>query len=496
MHDAAYVRRLAEDLPKWRQAGYVTEAGAAAILAGAKEGKRSAFGMAAVVGTIGALLIGLGIIAFIGANWEAMPRIWRFGLLIVGLALSYVAAGAFLSRGFRVFSEAALLLAGLIFAAAIALIGQTYHLSGDFAGAVMLWEAGMIGAALLTGSAVTTMLAVIGGGYWLWLATIENNVLPHWQSLAVILAGGAIATAMNARPSRVVAVLAFGFWVAVTTIAYAIRFDLPFAGTMALLATAALAVWAIGAALATFDPRSRASALGVDMQWPALAAMLAALGLAQTSGIWGNAPTTQAWVMPAFVLGVFAVLLAGYGYVRRSLTALEPIAVALIGIAAIGFALWTPPGELEERLAGGGIVLIAALWVTSLGQTAQHRGKTLGLFAFGAEVLYLYVVTLGTQFDTALAFLAGGVLFIALAYGLFRLDRYMSRGQGPPAAPPAGPLPPATPISTIIPRAPVATQVAAPPATTTPPPPANPGAVVVPLTPAPPTAPAPPEGRS
>jgi hypothetical protein len=30
--------------------------------------------------------------------------------------------------------------------------------------------------------------------------------------------------------------------------------------------------------------------------------------------------------------------------------------------------------------------------------------------------------------DTALAFLLGGILFIALAYGLFRIDRRLGRG--------------------------------------------------------------------
>ncbi|MEO8668935.1 MAG: DUF2157 domain-containing protein [Bauldia sp.] len=452
MHDGAYARRLAEDLPKWRQAGWVTEGGAVAIRAGAGAGagaKRSAFGMAAIVGTIGALLTGLGVIAFVAANWEGMPRIYRFGVLILALALAYVAAGAFQTRGFRVFSEAALLIAGLVFAAAIALIGQTYHLAGDFSGAIMLWEAGMIVAALLTGSSVLTMLAVIGGGYWVWLSTVENNILPHWPSLAVILLGGAIATVLNAQYSRLVAILAFGFWVAVTTIAYATHFNLPFTGTLALLATAALAVWAIGAALATFDPQSRVGGLGLDMQWPALAAMLAALGLEQTVGLWGDTHQAQAWVMPAFILGVAAVLLASYGYMRRSLSAIEPIAVAVISVAAIGFALWTPPSDLQERLAGGAIVLVAALWVTSLGQTAQHRGKTLGLFAFGAEILYLYVVTLGTQIDTALAFLAGGVLFIALAYGLFRLDRFMTRRADPPALPLAVAPPPMTPAGAL-----------------------------------------------
>lgn len=463
MRDTAYARRLAEDLPKWREAGWVTEAGIVAILAGAGE-RRSALSMASIIGTIGALLIGLGIIAFVGANWEAIPRIYRFGVLILGLAIAYLASALFSARGFRIFSEAALLVAGLVFAASIALIGQTYHLAGDFMGAILLWEVGMIGAALLTGSSVMTMLAVIGAGYWLWLATVESNILPHWPSLAVILIGAVIATALNARYSRLVAILAFGFWVVLSTIAYADRLNLPFAGTMALFAMAALAVWAIGAALAGAEGRSRVGALGIDMQWPALAALLVALGLEQTVTFWGEATIrTQTWVMPAFILGIGAVVLTSYGFMRRFLSALEPITVTVIGIGAIAFALWDPPGQLESRLAGGAIVIIAALWVTSLGQ--EHRGKTLGLVAFGAEILYLYVVTLGTQFDTALAFLGGGVLFIILAYGLFRLDRRMGRRAAPPAAatpPSALPAAPATP-------APAAT-VASPGAVTATPP--------------------------
>jgi uncharacterized membrane protein len=439
LRDGAYAKRLKEDLPKWRQAGWVSEAGALGILDSLPREKHPSFGMAGVVGTIGAVLIGLGVLAFVGANWEAMPRLYRFGLLIAALAIAYIFAGVFLSRGFRVFSEAALLVAGLVFAASIALIGQTYHMAGDFQGALMLWEAGMIGAAVLTGSSVLTMLATIGAGYWLWLATVENQVLPHFESLFVILVGGVIATVLRARYSRIVAILAFGFWIGVTVIAFADRLNLPFAGTMALFATAAMAVWALGVALGARGEESRIGALGIDLQWPALAAMLAALGLEQTITFWGDGSATQSWVLPSFILGVLAVLLAGYAFIRRGVSALEPIAVAVLGVAAVGFALWSPGEDLEARLAGGVIVLVASLWVTNLGQVAEHRGKTLGLFAFGAEVLYLYIVTLGTQIDTALAFLGGGVLFIILAYGLFRLDRRMTRK--PPTAPPAPPSP-------------------------------------------------------
>jgi uncharacterized membrane protein len=53
-------------------------------------------------------------------------------------------------------------------------------------------------------------------------------------------------------------------------------------------------------------------------------------------------------------------------------------------------------------------------------------GKGLGLTVFGLEIFYLYTVTLGTILNTALAFLVGGALFIALSVFLFRLDRHLS----------------------------------------------------------------------
>jgi uncharacterized membrane protein len=460
MRETAYRKRLGEDLPKWRQAGWVSDAGAVAIMDSLPAEGRAGFGMAAILGVLGALLIGLGVIAFVAANWETMPRVYRFGTLIGTLAIAYLVAGLLRSHGLRVFSEAALLLAGLVFAAAIALIGQTYHLSGDFADAVMLWEAGMIAAAVLAGSPVLATLAMLGAGYWAWLGVIEAGAIPHWPSLVVILIGGIVATWLNSRMARTIAVFAFGYWVALTILGFAFRDKWPFAGTMALLAVAAMAMFAAGVFRTTLTRFPRIAALGEDMIWPALAAILLALGIEQVAALWDDDMAGQVWVMPSFVLGILAVIVTGIAYMRRGVTALEPLAIAVLAVGAVGFAMWNPGDTLEARLAGGAMVLVAALWVTSYGQTAGHRGKSLGLFAFGAEVLYLYAITLGTQLDTALGFLGGGVLFVVLAFILFRIDRSMAR-RARAAAETAKAAPvPATVTS------------AAPPTVPTPPPPA------------------------
>ena len=65
MTDSGYRKRLVEDLPRWREAGWVTAEGETAILT-SLEGRRSAFGLAAIVATLGALLLGAGVLAFVG----------------------------------------------------------------------------------------------------------------------------------------------------------------------------------------------------------------------------------------------------------------------------------------------------------------------------------------------------------------------------------------------------------------------------------------------
>ena len=424
MLDRAYRKRLTTDLPKWRDAGWVTPGGATAILAAQPAG-RDAFGLATVVGMFGGLLVGVGVIAFISANWQEIPRVTRLGLLAAGLALAYGAAGILDRRNLRVFAEVALLIAGLVFAAAIVLVGQSYHLSGEFADAVALWLIGIFGAAAMSGSRTMTALGLIGGAFWTYTVTVDSGVSPHWAGLAPGLAGAAIAAVVGSRNARLLSVFAFIFWAVLAIGSAGDHHDWSFVGSVALGVAAALLLFALGAAMAG-TAMERLAALGRDMLWPALAAALIGLGIEQAA----DHPSVgeQTLTTLTMVLVVIAVVLAAVAAARKSLTVLDTGAIAFLGVAAILFALHVSAAELWARTAGGAMVLVAALWAVNLGQTGTvGAGKSTGLFALGAEVVYLYAVTFGSLMNTAVAFLLGGVLFIVLAWGLYRLDRHLAR---------------------------------------------------------------------
>jgi uncharacterized membrane protein len=289
MSEARYRKWLADDMPKWLDAGWVSADGAAAVLAAASSGRRSTFSLSTILGTLGALFVGLAVVAFVSSQWDAVARVVRFGIIIVALLISYAAAFAFEQRNLRFFAEAGVLVGGLVFAAGIALSGQAYHLSGDFSGAVLVFEVGVLGAAVVSGSPTLTVLGLIGADYWAWLATWDNGIAPHWGSAAAIGVGVAVATTQNSHYGRILAVVAVIFWSWLTIGGLADAAHWPAAGGMMVFCAAALAVWALGAALASLST-GRIAALGDAVLWPRLFAILIPFGMLQ---FWGTASVDE-----------------------------------------------------------------------------------------------------------------------------------------------------------------------------------------------------------
>ena len=435
MLDGVYRKRLADDLPRWRDAGWVTAEGSDAILA-SLAGQRSTIGLAAIVGVLGALLLGLGVIAFVGANWDYMPRIVRFGMLVATMGAAYGAAAMLAARDMRMFAEAALLVAGLVFAAAIALVGQTYHLAGEFSDAVLLWEVGIVGAALLTRSATLTVLALAGAGYWTWLNVTDLGIIPHWGSLLLIVIVSAIAVGFGERYTRLLAVLTLAFWIVVNLIGVAARLDWSPFQMLAVGAALSLLFWSIGSVFATMRSRPQLAALGYAMLWPGIAAVLLSVGLLQLALDTNNDLTSELWFILVGAFMVAVASLVALSRLRGGISMVDAIGAVAIGVAAVTYVSFVFEDSMVARLAGGAMVLGTVLWAINQGQTGPQRvGKTTGLVAFGVEIIYLYVVTLGSLMDTALAFLVGGVLFIGLAYGLYRIDRRLARKPGLAAEP-------------------------------------------------------------
>jgi len=126
---ASYRRRLEQDLDGWIARGLVPPGNRAGILESVGEGRR--LDAATALAIIGALMAGVAVIAFVAANWGAIPRIARFALVLAAFLGASLGSAWANARGRPIASHALLSVAALVFAAAIGLTGQIFDIAGD-----------------------------------------------------------------------------------------------------------------------------------------------------------------------------------------------------------------------------------------------------------------------------------------------------------------------------------------------------------------------------
>ena len=149
-----YRGRLERDLKIWVGKGIVDAAAAEAVLR-EYDGRQTSFSAGRVLTSIAAVLLGLAILLFISANWEAIPRIVRLVGLVAMIWGFYLGAAYLLALGRSILASALLILGTLSFGGAMALVGQMYNMSGDELTMMIVWfaAAGIVAALFQIGRA-------------------------------------------------------------------------------------------------------------------------------------------------------------------------------------------------------------------------------------------------------------------------------------------------------------------------------------------------------
>ncbi len=126
---ANYRDRVTQQIDRWIAAGLVSADKREPMLASLPETRR--IDAATALAWVGGVLLGMATITFVAANWDALPRLARFGMVLAAF-LAASGAGAWAAqRGRPMLSDIALTLAAAIFAAAIGLTGQIFDITGD-----------------------------------------------------------------------------------------------------------------------------------------------------------------------------------------------------------------------------------------------------------------------------------------------------------------------------------------------------------------------------
>lgn len=98
-----------------------------------------------VIISIGVLMIGAGVFAFIAANWQEMTRALRISIIFAAMLLSYAASWYFQTKSkLPRLSQGLLILGTIIYGAGIFLIGQMYNVRANWPDGFILWMLGAL----------------------------------------------------------------------------------------------------------------------------------------------------------------------------------------------------------------------------------------------------------------------------------------------------------------------------------------------------------------
>ncbi|MFA6282056.1 MAG: DUF2157 domain-containing protein, partial [Candidatus Omnitrophota bacterium] len=185
------IKWLYQELPELITKGVLTEEAAGKIRQYYGEVKSASKTSIILIisGTVGALLIGLGIISLLAHNWEQFSRFTRALISFMPLVIGQVLALWVLWKKYEssAFKEASATFLSLMVGASIALISQTYNIPGDTGTFILTWMLLIVPVVYIMQASIPAAIYLVGitawaGSYW----GNPNKAILFWPLAAVV----------------------------------------------------------------------------------------------------------------------------------------------------------------------------------------------------------------------------------------------------------------------------------------------------------------------
>lgn len=380
-------------LEEWHAAGLLGAEAVQQILLYEEQRHRQRPYLLYAVGGLGALAVGAGILALVGANWDAIPAGLKLAIdLLLVAGLSAGAARA-VERGAAWAREVLLILAYAVVLASIGLVSQVYHQGGEAWQALLIWSALCAPLMSYGRSAVTAGIWLIGmqATYGAGLIALAEVDAPGASDRFAELALGLVYLAP-------LACLGLAGWSRLERVRPQLSRALRSFGWAELCAMASLAP------LHFYNDYWRDRRLGQLFATFGLAALATAVLFFRAGPRGerhGQARAAVRLVLVAALLSSFAPFLTFGGDDWGPAAALAFIAFW----AAVGWAGYT----------------LRRLWILNLAT---------GMI--GLRIVIIYVELFGSLLDTGLGLILGGLLTLGITWLWVRQSKRMKQRLGAP----------------------------------------------------------------
>jgi uncharacterized membrane protein len=432
---AKFRAALRNELPIWVQQEIVSEDAAKRISSTYQLDNLKAESsnlLSAVIFTIGALLLGGGLISFVAANWEAIPTPFKLILLFTAL-LSFHLVGYWLwhSTNWRRLGHALIFCGCLVFGANLGLVAQIFHVSNNWYAGFGAWALGSLVMAWAVRSWIIGVLVLVTS--FLWFLGLQNDGT-DWATSAypLMLAVSLLPLAWIIRSRVLYTGTLLGSIAAASVLAgnYGSSRQL-----LLTMAAGGMFIWALG-------QLHRAS-----LWRPEFANITSGLGLivlTVTAYIWSfhwlwSPPAQFGTMWSSWAIVFFALSLAASLVVQRRGRPSQLWLTA--GGVVVGGILCASALLAGESVANGEFLFtvtsnLAALLLGALMITLSLMDERRAAFWFGSLYLVLLILSRFLEYETSLlvksaAFLACGVavIFAGISY-----ERYLRRTDTPSPA--------------------------------------------------------------
>lgn len=381
---------------KWRESGIISDDQSEAILnyeAAPEEPFRLGLRfnrLIVVLATLGAILIGAGIISFVAANWQGIPSIAKLALLIGGQVATFAVAYQLqFVRGYPRIGEAIMFTGAAWFGANVFLVAQSYHLATDTPNLLIWWFLGILPLAYIVRSNAITVMAVgifIVGLAWK-AATWADDSESFFSVVGILLLSAA-------------AIYAIGM---LHLVREKIKFHAgPYLASGALLAigvTFLLTFEEVFRELSRDFNRTQAVS-GSQIILTSIVTIIAALALGMTDRISSHIRQNS---VPRFAETAAVVLVVALAWILITLP------FNLIGFYVVVFNL---------------LLVILIFGTITLGIVNKREALVnIGIIFFVIDLATRYIELTVDMLDTSLAFIVGGLLLLGVGYGMERARR-------------------------------------------------------------------------